>query len=94
MKTSDTSGTVVGAIGGLTTGYVLWLVAFSIADDNAAVGRWGPTVLLLSVVLAICAVLWGSVQRRRRKHLWSAFGFAVPILPVVLTLAVLADVYL
>jgi hypothetical protein len=97
MKTSQTTGTtgtIVGAIGGLAAGYVLWLVAFSIADDNAAVGRWAPTVLLLSVVLAICAVLWAALLRRRGNHLWSGFGFGLPILPVVLTLAVLADVYL
>jgi uncharacterized membrane protein len=87
------SDTVVGAIGGVAAGYVLWLVAFSIADDNAAVGRWAPTVLLLSVALGICAVLWGLVQRRRRKYAWSGFGFGLPVLPVVLTLAVLADVY-
>ena len=96
MKTSQTGGTtatMVGAIGGIATGYVLWLLAFSIADDNAAVGRWAPTVLLLSVVLAIGAVLWGGVQRLRGNHLWSGFGFGLPILPVVLTVAVLADVY-
>jgi hypothetical protein len=97
MKTSQTTGTtgtIVGAIGGLAAGYVLWLVAFSIADDNAAVGRWAPTVLLLSVVLAICAVVWAALLRRRGNYLWSGFGFGLPILPVVLTLAVLADVYL
>jgi uncharacterized membrane protein len=93
MNTSDTSGIVLGAIGGVATGYVLWLLAFSIADDNAAVGQWAPTVLLLSAVLAVCAVPWGVLQRRRRNYLWSGFGFALPILPVVLTLAVLADVY-
>ncbi|OBG28857.1 hypothetical protein [Mycobacterium sp. 852002-51057_SCH5723018] len=87
------SDIVVGAIGGVAAGYVLWLVAFSLADDNAAVGRWAPTVLLLSVALGIGAVLWGLVQRRRRKYAWSAFGFGLPVLPVVLTLAVLADVY-
>jgi hypothetical protein len=32
--------------------------------------------------------------RRRGSYLWSAFGFGLPIPPVVLTLAVLADVYL
>ena len=88
------SDIVLGAIGGVATGYVMWLLAFSIAGDNATVGQWGPTVLVLSVVLAICAVLWASVLRRRGKYLWSAFGFGVPILPLVLTLAVLADVYL
>jgi hypothetical protein len=35
---------VVGAVGGVAAGYVLWLLAFSIADDNAAVGQWAPTV--------------------------------------------------
>jgi hypothetical protein len=88
------SDTVVGVIGGVAAGYVLWLLAFSIADDNAAVGQWAPTVLFLSAVLAIGAVLWAASQRRRKKYLWSGFGFGLPILPVVLTLAVLADVYL
>ena len=40
MIRSDTTGAVVGAIGGLAAGYALWLAAFSIADDNAAVGQW------------------------------------------------------
>jgi hypothetical protein len=88
------SDTVVGVIGGVAAGYVLWLLAFSIADDNAAVGQWAPTVLFLSAVLAIGAVLWAALQRRRKKYLWSGFGFGLPILPVVLTLGVLADVYL
>jgi uncharacterized membrane protein len=87
------SDTVIGVIGGVAAGYVLWLVAFSIADDNAAVGQWAPTVLLLSAVLALCAVLWGLVQRRRGKYAWSAFGFGLPVAPLALTLAVLADVY-
>ena len=69
------------------------MLAFSIADDNAAVGRWAPTVLLLSVALAVGAVLWAALLRRRKKYLWSGFGFGLPILPVALTLAVLADVY-
>jgi hypothetical protein len=32
--------TVVGAIGGAATGYVLWLVAISIPGDNAALSQW------------------------------------------------------
>jgi hypothetical protein len=87
------SETVVGALGGVVAGYVLWLLAFSIADDNAAVGQWAPTVLLLSLMLAVGALVWASVQRRRKKFAWSGFGFGLPVLPVVLTLAVLADVY-
>jgi hypothetical protein len=87
------SETIIGAIGGAATGYVLWLVAISVAGDNATAGRWGPLVLLLSVLLGVGAAIWGWLLRRRRKYLWAAFAFDLPILPVVLTLAVLADVY-
>ncbi len=87
------SETIIGAVGGAATGYVLWLIAISIAGDNATVGRWGPMVLLLSVLLGVGAAIWGWLLRRRRKYLWAAFAFDLPILPVVLTLAVLADVY-
>jgi hypothetical protein len=93
MKTSATSETVVGAIGGVATGYVAWLVAVTIGDDTTTVSRWAPMVLIASGVLAICAVLWGWLLRRRSKYLWSAFAFGLPILPVVVTLAVLADIY-
>ena len=84
---------IVGAIGGVAIGYVLWLIAISIGD-NATAGQWGPLVLVLSVVLGICAGVWGWWLRRRGNHRWAAFAFGLPILPVVLTLAVLADVYL
>jgi cytochrome bd-type quinol oxidase subunit 1 len=93
MKTSQTSETIVGAIGGVATGYVLWLVAISVGD-NATAGQWGPLVLLVSGVLGVCAVVWGWWLRRRGKQLWAAFAFGLPVLPVVLTLAVLADIYL
>jgi peptidoglycan/LPS O-acetylase OafA/YrhL len=93
MKISKDSDTVVGAIGGVAIGYVLWLAAISIGD-NATAGQWGPLVLLVSIVLGICAGVWGWRLRGRGKQLWAAFAFGLPILPVVLTLAVLADVYL
>ena len=93
MKTSRTSETIVGAIGGVGIGYVLWLVAVSVGD-NATAGQWGPLVLLISVVLGSCAVVWGLSLRRRGDQLWAAFAFGLPVLPVVLTLAVLADIYL
>jgi cytochrome bd-type quinol oxidase subunit 1 len=93
MMRTVTPETIAGAIGGLLTGYVLWLVAIS-NGDNATAGKWGPLVLLVSVVLGICAGLCGWWLRRRGKQLWAAFAFGLPILPVALTLAVLADVYL
>ncbi|BBX98400.1 hypothetical protein [Mycobacterium lacus] len=85
---------VVGAIGGVATGYVVWLVAISIGDDLATVSVWSPTVLMLAGVLAIAAGVWGWWLRLRGNHLWAAFALGLPILPVVLTLAVLADIYL
>ena len=93
MKITEVSDSVVGAIGGVAIGYVLWLVAISIGD-NATAGQWGPLVLLMSIVLGIGAGVWGWWLRRRGKQLWAAFAFGLPVLPVVLTLAVLADVYL
>jgi peptidoglycan/LPS O-acetylase OafA/YrhL len=93
MMRTVTRQTIVGAVGGLATGYVLWLLAIS-TGDNATAGQWGPLVLLASAVLGVCAVVWGLRQRRRDKQSWAAFAFGLPVLPVVLTLAILADVYL
>ena len=84
--------TAVGAIIGVVIGYALWLVAISIGDDTTTVSRWAPMVLIGSAVLALCAVLWGWLLRRRGNYLWSSLAFGLPILPVVLTLAVLADI--
>jgi cytochrome bd-type quinol oxidase subunit 1 len=85
--------TVVGAIGGMTAGYVLWLIAISIAGDNATAGRWAPMILIVSAVLALCAGVWGWQLRRRGRQPWAALAFGLPVLPVLLTLAVLANIY-
>jgi hypothetical protein len=86
------SDTVLGAISGVAAGYVLWLVAISIGEDIATVSKWSSMVLIGAGVLAIVAGVWGWLLRWRRKYLWAAFAFGLPILPVVLTLAVLADI--
>jgi hypothetical protein len=86
--------TVICAVGGLAAGYVLWLLAISVGDDVATVSVWSVTVLLLSVVLAGCAGGWGWWQRRRRRQFSAAFAFGLPVLPVLLSLAVLANLYL
>lgn len=85
--------TTIGAISGVAIGYVVWLAAISIGDDTTTVGRWSPIVLILSVALAVGAAVWGLGLRRRGKQMWAAFAFGLPVLPVVLTLAVLADLY-
>ena len=94
MKTSDTRDTVVSAIGGVIIGYVLWLIAISIGNDVTTVSQWSLIVLLGSAVLAVCAGVWGRRMRRRGQHLGAAFAFGLPILPVVLTLAVLTNLYI
>lgn len=93
MMRTLTPEAIAAAVGGLAGGYVLWLLAIS-NGDNATAGQWAPLVLLGSVVLGIGAALWGLRQRRLGKQAWAVFAFALPVLPVILTLAILVDVYL
>jgi hypothetical protein len=74
------------------TGYVLWLVAISIGDALTRVSLWGPVVLLVSVTCAAAAVLWGRRLRRGNVTL-ASFAFALPVLPVLLSLGVLVRMY-
>ncbi|SOJ53189.1 hypothetical protein MSIMFB_00690 [Mycobacterium simulans] len=92
-QTPQTPQTIVGGIGGLAAGYILWLVAISIGDDLTTVSKWSLAGLLLSGVLTVCAAVGGWGLRWRRKFAWSAFAFGLPIFPVILTLAVLAEIY-
>ncbi|KAA1248905.1 hypothetical protein F0Q45_18080 [Mycobacterium simiae] len=85
--------TLVGGIGGVATGYVVWLVAMSIGEDLTTVSRWSMAVLMLSGVLAVCAAVGGWLLRWRSNYLWAAFAFGLPVFPMVLTMAVLADIY-
>ncbi len=82
------------ALGGVLAGYVLWLIAFSIGDFLTTAGKWGPIVLAASAVLALVAVLWGRRVRARGNLTLAAFAFGLPVLPVLLTVLVLADTYL
>ena len=82
------------ALGGVLAGYLLWLVAFSIGDFLTTAGMWGPIVLAVSAVLALVAALWGRRVRARGNLTLAAFAFGLPVLPVLLTVLVLADTYL
>jgi hypothetical protein len=82
------------AIGGGLAGYVLWLVAISIGDAITTVSLWSLVVLGLSAAFALWAVLWGRRLRQRRSYPLASFAFALPVLPVVLSLAVLVRSYL
>jgi hypothetical protein len=86
--------TVWGVAGGVLAGYLGWLAAVSVGGAITTVSRWGPIVLIAAVLLAIWGALWGRRLRRRQRYPLAAFAFAVPVLPVLLTLGVLADTYL
>ncbi len=85
---------VWAALGGVLAGYVLWLVAISIGDALATAGVWGPIVLIVSVVFAVGATLWGRRLRRGGNLTLASFALALPVLPVLLSLLVVADSYL
>jgi hypothetical protein len=81
------------AIGGALTGYVAWLVAISIGDALTTVSLWGLVLLIVSVASAVAALLWGRRLRRRGNVTLASFAFALPALPVLLSLGVLVRMY-
>jgi drug/metabolite transporter (DMT)-like permease len=85
---------VWAALGGVLAGYVLWLVAISIGDALAMAGVWGPIVLTVSVVSAVGTTLWGHRLRRSGNLTLASFALALPVLPILLSLLVVADSYL
>jgi uncharacterized membrane protein len=91
---SSRSQSILAAIGGVIAGYVLWLVAISIGDALTTVSRWGVVVLIGSLVLGLVALLWGRRLRRKRNFSLASFAFALPVLPVLLSIGVLADSYM
>ncbi|MGA9490878.1 MAG: hypothetical protein WBV80_11615 [Mycobacterium sp.] len=81
-------------IGGVLAGYVLWLVAISIGEALTVVSLWGPVVLIVSLAFAIGTVLWGRRLRQQRNVPLALLAFALPVLPVLLSIVVLVDSYL
>lgn len=62
---TDTPQIIMGAIGGVVTGYILWLAAISVGDGLTTVSQWSRVVLLLSVLVAVC----GAASSRGRRLL-------------------------
>jgi heme O synthase-like polyprenyltransferase len=81
-------------IGGVIVGYLLWLVAISIGAAVSTVSVWCLVVLLVSAVFALWAVLRGRRYRRQRNYPLASFMFALPVLPVLLSLGVLFRTYI
>jgi hypothetical protein len=82
------------ALGGVLTGYVLWLIAIEIGDFFSTAGLWGPIVLGLSSVLALAAMLWRRRLLAAGNLTVAAFAVGLPVLPILLSLLVVADSYL
>jgi uncharacterized membrane protein len=85
---------VWAALAGVLAGYVLWLVAISVGDFFTTAGVWGPIVLIASAVCALAAMFWSRRLQRRGNAPLAWFALASPVLPVVLSLLVVADSYL
>jgi hypothetical protein len=58
------------------------------------VSLWSVVVLLVSAAFALWAVLRGQGLRRQRNYPLASFLFALPVLPVLLSLGVLVRTYL
>jgi heme O synthase-like polyprenyltransferase len=80
-------------IGGVIVGYLVWLVAYSIGMATSTVSVWGPIVLALSAACALWALLYGRRLRRKRNYPLASFMFALPVLPVLLSVGVLVITY-
>ncbi|HUB57145.1 MAG TPA: hypothetical protein VMB04_18520 [Mycobacterium sp.] len=81
-------------IGGVIVGYLLWLVAISIGNAVTTVSLWSLVVLVVSALFALWAVLRGRHYRRQRNYPLASFMFALPVLPVLLSLSVLFRTYI
>lgn len=88
------SESIWAAIGGVLAGYLLWLVAISIGDAITTVSLWSLIVLLVAAAFALWAVLRGQRLRRERNYPLASFVFALPVLPVLLSLGVLIRTYI
>jgi Ca2+/Na+ antiporter len=85
---------VVGAIGGVVIGYILWLIGVSIGVTTATTATWSVVILIISLLAGVVAWVGGWRLRRRRLNTWAAFVVGLPILPVVLSLCVITVAYL
>jgi uncharacterized protein YacL len=85
---------VVAAIGGLVIGHIVWLLAITLAINTSDVSFWVLIVSAVIIALAIVVGLLGWRSYRRKDQVWTAFLWALPVAPVLMTIAVLGVTYL
>ena len=84
----------VAGIGGLVVGHILWLAAISVAIATRSVNSWVLVVAAMSFVAGAVAGYFGWRSYQRKSEIWAAFLLALPVSPVLLSLAVLGVTYL
>ncbi|MGJ6126462.1 hypothetical protein QN239_28195 [Mycolicibacterium sp. Y3] len=85
---------VVAAIGGLVIGHVLWLLAITAAINTSDVSFWVLIVSVVIIGLSAGIGVMGLRAYRRKQQVRTAFLWALPIAPVLMTIAVLGVTYL
>ena len=84
----------VAGIGGLVVGHILWLAGISLATASSSVSTWVLVVALVSLVLGAVAGWLGWRSYKQKSDVWTAFLWALPVSPVLLSLVVLGITYL
>jgi hypothetical protein len=84
----------VAGIGGLVIGHILWLAGISLAIATQSVSSWVLVVAAVSFVSGAVAAYFGWRCYQRKSEIWSAFLWALPISPVLLSLTVLGVTYI
>lgn len=84
----------VAAIGGLVAGHILWLAGISVAIGTRTISSWVLVVAAASFVVGAIAAWFGWRAYQRKSEVWAAFLLALPVSPVLFSLAVLGVTYL
>jgi hypothetical protein len=84
----------VAGIGGLVAGHILWLAGISLAITTATISTWVLVVAAASFVVGGVSGWLGWRAYQRKSEVWAAFLFALPVSPVLFSLAVLGVTYL
>lgn len=75
-------------------GHILWLAGISLATASARINTWVLVVAAVSLLVGGLAGWLGWRSYQRKSDVWTAFLWALPVSPVLLSLAVLGSTYL
>ncbi len=75
-------------------GHILWLAGISVAIATTTISSWVLVVAVASFVVGAIAAVLGWRFYNRKSDVLAAFLFALPISPVLLSVAVLGVTYL